>query len=108
MAFSNPAEGKDKEFDAWSENEHIPDVLGLPGFISAQRLKYCDVKSAGLPLRWKTATIYEVETDDPAELFANMFEASRKGRMPIAECADMSTAFVGLFEPVSPTILPRK
>lgn len=108
IAFSNPAAGKDEEFDAWSETKHIPDVLALPGFISAQRFKYCDVKSTGLPLRWKTATIYEVETDNPETFFASMFEASAQGRIPMADCADMSSAFVGLFEPASATILPHK
>jgi hypothetical protein len=30
-----------------------------------------------------------------------MFEASRQGRMPMSDCFDLSSAFVGLFEPTT-------
>jgi hypothetical protein len=108
IALANPAEGKDEEYEVWANTQHVPDVLANPGFVSAQRFKYCDVKSTGLPLRWKTATIYEVETDDPEAFFATMFAASQQGRIPMSDCFDMSSAFVGLFEPTTGTILPRR
>lgn len=108
IALGNPAEGRDDEYEIWANTQHVPDVLANPGFISAQRFKYCDVKSTGLPVRWKTATIYEVETDDPETFFATMFEASAQGRMPMSDCFDMSSTFVGLFEPTTDTILPSK
>ena len=37
IVFSNPFEGKDDEFNEWYDNVHLPEVLALPGVISAQR-----------------------------------------------------------------------
>jgi hypothetical protein len=37
VVFSNPAQGKDKEFNDWYNRKHIPDVLNTPGVVSGRR-----------------------------------------------------------------------
>ena len=44
IVFSNPAEGKDDEFNDWYDNVHIPDLLAIPGMLSAQRYKLHDAE----------------------------------------------------------------
>ncbi|MBO0909835.1 DUF4286 family protein [Arthrobacter sunyaminii] len=36
LALVNPVEGRDEEFRTWYWETHIPEVLALPGFISAE------------------------------------------------------------------------
>jgi hypothetical protein len=59
LTLTNPVEGKDEEFRAWYWGTHIPEILGLPGFLAARRYRAADTALVGVPYRY--ATIYEVE-----------------------------------------------
>jgi hypothetical protein len=37
LVFSRPVEGQEAEYNEWYDNQHLPQVLDLPGFVSAQR-----------------------------------------------------------------------
>lgn len=37
IVISNPEPGREAEFNAWYDGQHVPDVLRVPGFVSAQR-----------------------------------------------------------------------
>src|SRR4051794_13608549 len=73
LVFSEPFEGRDDEFNEWYTNQHLDDLVALPGFTSAQRFKLHSV-SMGTTLN-KYLAIYDVETDDPVWVIENMFAA---------------------------------
>lgn len=108
VTLTNPAEGQDAEYDEWSDRQHIPDVLAIPGFISAQRFRVNSANPSDRPQRWKTATVYEVETNDPAAFFANLSAAAREGRMPVAACFDLRSAYIGLLEPITEPVYAHR
>jgi len=37
VVFSNPVEGRDAEFNDWYDNVRIPELLAVPGMLSAKR-----------------------------------------------------------------------
>ena len=37
LVFTNPVKGKEREFNEWYDTVHVPEVLGIPGVLSAQR-----------------------------------------------------------------------
>jgi hypothetical protein len=46
------------DFNAWYDNDHLPAVVGCPGFVSGRRY---EVRGRDLPRYW---AVYEVETRD--------------------------------------------
>ncbi|MER5184687.1 hypothetical protein ABT009_41405 [Streptomyces sp. NPDC002896] len=65
LALTNPVEGKEEEFREWYWGKHIPEILDLPGFVSARRCRAAD-GAVGVPYRY--ATVYEVEGSAKAAL----------------------------------------
>jgi hypothetical protein len=62
--FSNPVEGREREYDEWAE-AHVRDVVSVPGFRSAQRFTVHDVGRGELAHRY--LAIYEMEAStEPA------------------------------------------
>ncbi len=49
VVMSNPAPGKEQEYNDWYTNVHLGDVLKVPGIVSAQRFKLDDKQRTGTP-----------------------------------------------------------
>jgi hypothetical protein len=92
--FINPFEGRDAEFNAWYDAEHIPDVLALPGFLRAERFEVHPLGNE--PMRY--LTVYEAEADTPEEVL----ERIRAGQPGFrhSDSVDFSTAFVVATSPL--------
>ena len=73
MVFSNPTTPEqDAEFNEWYDDTHVPDVLAVPGVVSAQRFKHHQLdRDAGKPARHSYVTIYEIE-GDPNEVMGKI------------------------------------
>ena len=82
LVFSEPFAGRDNEFNAWYTNQHLGDLVALPGFTSAQRFTLHSV-SMGTTLN-KYLAIYDVETDDPDGVIEGMFAARDTSAMPMS------------------------
>jgi hypothetical protein len=66
---TNAVEGREDEFNDWYDNQHIPDVLAVPGFIRARRYNFTDNLATPLS-KFKYFAIYEIEGDPVAALAA--------------------------------------
>ncbi len=51
---------REKEYNDWYDNVHIPDILATPGFISARRYEQKEFRDG----RGKYLAIYQIDTDD--------------------------------------------
>jgi hypothetical protein len=76
IVFSTPGDGvSDAEFDAWYE-EHLDEILSIPGFHSAQRYALQPaVVDADAPMPWRRLVVYEVD-DDTAALMRALEETN--------------------------------
>jgi hypothetical protein len=45
VVLSNPSAGSDRAYNDWYDHQHVPDVLRVPGFAAAQRLKLVSDKT---------------------------------------------------------------
>jgi hypothetical protein len=74
----NPVEGKDEEFNEWLDRDHIPELLGVEGFVSAQRfrLALAQTQPPG-EIEHQYLTLYEIETDDIAALNERLIAGRR-------------------------------
>lgn len=79
LALSTPLPGRDAEFTRWLDEHHIPDVLQVPGFVSARCYAVSEDQPKAEPPPYRYANIYEVDTDDLPAAFAALRVAARAG-----------------------------
>jgi hypothetical protein len=104
IVFANPVEGKDDEFNEWYENVHIPDLLAIPGMLSAQRFDLHDAeiyRTMGITPEHRYLTIYEMEGDVDAILL-KVQEGVDSGKIVMSEYLDPSSWKLTFWKPRGP------
>lgn len=91
IALVNAVKGKDAEFNEWYSNTHIPEVVALPGFVSAQRYEV----AGEAPAPYRYATVYEIE-GSAADAQTLLFGAGLGG----TDTQDLPQMFFGAFAPI--------
>ena len=91
--------GREQEFNTWYDQQHLADVLRIPGFVAAQRFKLAQPDSS-LPGRY--LALYELETQDPQAALAELTRRCRTQSMILSEAMDMSKVSAILFAAVGP------
>ena len=96
LAFSKPVKGREVEYHSWYNNIHMPEVLNVPGFASAQRFKV-EVPMVGeMPGHY--LALYQMKADNP-EAVAAAKKALLTAEMQQSDAIDRSSgAFIGVFE----------
>ena len=62
VVFSDAAPGREDDYNDWYSNQHLQDVVAVPGFVSAQRYKLNTPMIGEFATRYMA--IYEIEADD--------------------------------------------
>lgn len=86
IVLSNPVAGREKEFNEWYNNVHVPDATSLPGVKSGKRFKVMQSKP------WKYMAEYELECDDVDKWEADAAEAQKK--MKLTDAFDFASVQV--------------
>lgn len=95
LVFSRAMPGREAEFNAWYDGQHIPDTLRLaPEIRSAQRFALNTVYAVdGVPA-WQYATIYQIDAEHVAAMLERINQAMGTAEMPMSDSAEVSTATV--------------
>lgn len=96
VATSGAVDGRDDEFNAWYDAHHLGDVCAVPGVISGRRFNACPASPAETPAPY--LAIYEIETDDPAGVMAELSRRARSGEMLMTDSIDRTAAKLWLWE----------
>jgi hypothetical protein len=83
--------GKLEEFERWYDNQHLPDVVRVPGIKSAKRyrLKTRIVTPDTFEApAWSSLAIYEFDSDDPVATAAQISALAGTAAMPATEAID--------------------
>ena len=102
VVLTEPKAGREDEYNDWYTNQHLADVVAVPGFLSAQRFKLKD--AMGYEHRNRYLAIYEIESDDPQAVLAEMFRRRDTPAMVVSESLDLEKASAGLFETCSTVV----
>ena len=94
IALTNPVAGREEEFNRWYQEQHIPDLLAVPGFVSGQRYELTDATGNGNP-GWTSLAVYELECDDPDALMAEVRSRLGTPAMQRSDALEPNT-FTGL------------
>lgn len=103
---SAPREGHEAEFEAWYEKQHVPDLMRIPGFVSARRYAVVSERE-----EWTGSYlgVYEVETDSPEELEAEIGRRRGTTEMPMnREDVDPAQTIKIYARPVGATIVKQE
>jgi hypothetical protein len=86
------------EYHRWYNEQHLPDVLRVPGVVAAQRF-------AALPgedgSRDPYLAIYELDCDNPQEVVAALTAAMGTDRMVMSDALDLASIKITFYDPVS-------
>lgn len=96
IVLSDPLGDRDAEYNDWYNNIHLPDVLAVPGMVAAQRFK---LKNGD---RWRYCAIYEIESDEPEKVIAELESRAGSEVMPLSDAFDMENYYMALAEPLAP------
>jgi hypothetical protein len=106
FVFSNPMAGHEDEYNKWYDEQHAPDVVSVPGFVTAQRF----VKNE-LPLYRmvdlqvpKYLIIYKIVTEDVEAVFGEVNRRLKTGETVISPTFDTSTSVSYVYQPFRPEI----
>ncbi len=107
IVFSNPLPGRDDEFNEWYDNVHIPQLLAVPGMLSAQRYTLRDSEMYRVPGGFvpehQYAIVYEMEGDVDA-IMAKIQESVAEGKIHMADCLDMTSWRLSFWDPCGPKV----
>lgn len=92
IALTNAADGREDDYTAWYENQHMPDVLAIPGIQSAQRFRIAEQSRQKLGYRYMA--IYEVETDDITSIHRAIAERAGTEAMPRSDAVGVDRMFL--------------
>jgi hypothetical protein len=98
---TNARPGRLDEFNEWYDTVHIPDVLSIPGVLSARRYQLAQTQlgRASREYPYRFLTLYELE-DDAAEVVQAIDAAITSGRFSLSSALDPSYV-APIFEPLS-------
>ena len=108
LVFSNPVDGKDREFNEWYDAVHVPEVLATPGMVSAQRFDLRDteiVRLAGMTPAHRYLLVYEMD-GDPDVVMGKIQEAVASGDIAMSDVLDLDSVAMSFWKPRGPQVRP--
>lgn len=85
IALTNAVEDRDAEFNRWYNEQHLSDVLRIPGMVAAQRFILAPAQRMEAPYPYQYLAIYEIDAVDPAEVIADIQARAGTELMPMTD-----------------------
>lgn len=105
LVLSKPVEGREDEYNSWYSDQHLDDVLAVPGFVAAQRfVRKGDPIGPGAPYDY--FAVYEIDHDDPQSVIDEMTSRVNTERMPLSD-AMAGDFYCVLYDPITPRKLAK-
>lgn len=101
VVLSNPKPGQEEAYNQWYTEQHLEDVLAIPGFTAAQRFKVTD-ESADIAHRY--LALYEVESDNIDETMQQLVDRAGDGRMVMTDAMDFDSVSATLYKAITPKV----
>ena len=108
VVLSNPASGKEAEYNRWYNEQHIPDVLQARGFVCAQRFRLADNQMGGDTNKpYKYLALYEIETDDLQGALHDLASRVNTPDMVMSDAIDLKSVGAFVFAPVAEKVIAK-
>lgn len=106
VVMASPIRGREQECARWYQETHLPEMVALPGILSAQRYQ----RAANLREGSETCatyaylTIYEVETDDVQNVIRRITETAQAGGFDMSDALDREGTYAVFYEACGPEV----
>lgn len=101
LVFSDAVRGQESEYNDWYDDIHIPDVLRLPGVVSARRFRLsAEQLDPALGPTTDYVAIYELDVEDLGTLREALLSAVQRGEMNMSSTVAGMNSFI--YEEVTP------
>ena len=120
LVMTNPTSpAQEAEYNRWYGTDHYRDVLGVPGFVAAQRFKLAPVQyDKSGPTRSQEAgdvgkhphrylSLYEIETDDLASVLKELKKREAEAWV-ISDTLDLRDFGTWVFEVLGDKVMAQK
>jgi hypothetical protein len=101
LVLTNPNDGKTAEYNEWYSRQHVADMLGVPGFVSAQRFQVALREPSDSRFPWQYAAIYDLETEDLDATLKELSERAGTAVMPLSKACDLETMVAAPLVPIA-------
>lgn len=100
LVFSNPVQGREDEYNEWYDNQHLPDLLRIPGVVSARRLVAGGTQfSDESELPGKYLALYEMETENLPTVFLEISSRVGTSGMVMSDAINLESVKTMVFSP---------
>jgi hypothetical protein len=98
VVLAKAAPGRVDDLAEWYDRRHIPDLLAVPGFVSAERHSVMPVKAPSGMQSWDFMLIYEIAGENPFAILQAMGGMMGTERMPVSDALESqhTLSLVGL------------
>ncbi|MGC4250099.1 MAG: hypothetical protein QM605_01160 [Sphingobium sp.] len=107
IVFTNCVEGRDDEFNKWYTEQHLQDLMRIPGVVSAQRFRRSEHQRDPGPFEWEYLAIYNCETDDIDGIIGEIRSRVNTPAIPISDTL-AEKRFFCVFEPITDLQFPKE
>jgi hypothetical protein len=97
IVLSKPSEGSEQAYNDWYDHQHVPDVLRVPGFAAAQRLKLIQVTPAACSLP-AYAVIFDFDSYDLQATIADVRHRLATGITKSSPAFDMKSSITRYYQ----------
>ena len=99
VVFTKPVAGKEAEYNRWYDEQHLPDVLQVPGVVNARRFLATDAEGNKQYL-----ALYGLQTDNPDALLADLNSRAGSDRMVMSDALDMESINAVIYSAITPLV----
>ena len=96
VVMSNPAEGREDEYNDWYQNIHLGELVALDGFRSARRFRLARSLVEGETYPY--LAIYDIETGDIDAVLQNLVAIAEAGKLTMSDAIDTSRTRAVVYE----------
>ena len=106
LVFNAPAAGQEEAYNRWYDTQHAPDVVSIPGFVSAQRFVY----NEGVQLREvalkkpKYLVFYKIVTSDLPAVIAEVKRRLQTGETRVSDALDRNSGQMFIYRAFRPQV----
>jgi hypothetical protein len=105
VVLANAMPGTDDDFSRWYEEVHIPDLLLVPGVVSAKRFRLTENQMRGVKTRpYEYMVIYQLESGDPKAVVDEIVSRLRGGQIAVSPTLDVARTLNLLFAQTGETV----
>jgi hypothetical protein len=105
LVFNSPVAGREDEYNKWYDQQHAPDVVAVPGFVSAQRFIYSDVQLREVALKKpRYLVLYKIVTSDLPAVIAEVKRRLRSGQTRISTSLDPKSGQMYMYRAFRPEV----